>query len=308
MPIAENMTCLVGRTPMVYLNRMAEGCGARVAVKLETFNPCASVKDRPALNMVLQAEREGVLRPGARLVEPTSGNTGIGLAFVCAVRGYRLTLTMPENFSIERRLLLTGLGAEVDLTPADQGMAGAIRRAREIADHTGAYLPGQFECPANPAAHEEATAKEIWGDCDGGIDVLVAGVGTGGTLTGTARGLRKRKPGMRVVAVEPAESPVLSGGEPGPHGVQGLGSGFVPANADVSLFDEVLTVTTDEAMATARRLMREEGILCGISSGANVAVALRQAALPENSGRLVVTFVCDSAERYLSTPLFRDML
>ena len=306
MPIVRDMTELVGHTPMVYLNRVARGLAAGVAVKLESFNPCASVKDRPALNMVLQAEKDGILGPGSRLVEPTSGNTGIGLAFVCAVRGYGLTLTMPENFSIERRLLLAGLGAEVVLTPAEKGMPGAIERAREIADATGAYLPGQFDCPANPAAHEASTGPEIWADTEGAVDILVAGVGTGGTLTGTARALKARKPGLLVVAVEPTESPVLAGGVPGPHGIQGLGSGFVPAIADTTLIDEVAAVTTDEAMNTARRLMREEGILCGISSGANVAAALRIAARPEHKGKLVATIICDCAERYLSTPLFQE--
>lgn len=308
MPIAKDMSELVGRTPMVYLNRVAAGAAARVALKLEFFNPCGSVKDRPGLNMVEQAEKDGLIGPGARLVEPTSGNTGIALAFVCAVRGYRLTLTMPESFSMERRLLLMGLGAELVLTPAGEGMPGAIRRAEEIAAETGAFMPRQFDNPANPAVHSRTTAQEIWDDTEGAVDVIVAGVGTGGTLTGIARALKERKPGLAAVAVEPEDSPVLSGGRPGPHGIQGIGAGFVPGNADTALYDEVMPLPTAEALGMARRLMREEGILCGISAGANVAAAVRVASRPVNAGKLVVAVAPDTGERYLSTPLFQDMI
>ncbi|WP_461210998.1 cysteine synthase A [Desulfocurvus sp. DL9XJH121] len=306
MRIARDMCELVGRTPMVFLNRLAEGCAARVALKLESFNPCGSVKDRPGLNMVLRAEEQGLLGPGARLVEPTSGNTGIALAFVCAVRGYRLTLTMPESFSLERRTLLAGLGAELVLTPAGEGMPGAIARAEAIARETGAFMPRQFDNPANPEVHSLTTAQEIWEDTDGLVDVVVAGVGTGGTLTGTARALKGKKPGLLAVAVEPEDSPVLSGGAAGPHGIQGIGAGFVPGNADVSLYDEIVRMPTAEALATARRLMRVEGVLCGISSGANVAAALHVARRPVNQGKLVVAVVCDTGERYLSTALFQE--
>ena len=308
MPIAKDMSELVGRTPMVYLNRVAAGAAARVALKLEFFNPCGSVKDRPGLNMVEQAEKDGLIGPGARLVEPTSGNTGIALAFVCAVRGYHLTLTMPESFSMERRLLLMGLGAELVLTPAGEGMPGAIRRAEEIAAETGAFMPRQFDNPANPAIHSRTTALEIWDDTEGAVDVIVAGVGTGGTLTGIARALKDKKPGLVAVAVEPEDSPVLSGGKPGPHGIQGIGAGFVPGNADTVLYDEVMPLPTAEALDMARRLMREEGILCGISAGANVAAAVRVASRPENAGKLVVAVAPDTGERYLSTPLFQDMI
>lgn len=306
MRIARDMCELVGRTPMVFLNRMAEGCAARVALKLESFNPSGSVKDRAGLNMVLRAEEQGLLGPGARLVEPTSGNTGIALAFVCAVKGYRLTLTMPESFSLERRMLLAGLGAELVLTPAGEGMPGAIARAEALARETGAFMPRQFDNPANPEVHSLTTALEIWEDTDGLVDVVVAGVGTGGTLTGTARALKEKKPGVLAVAVEPEDSPVLSGGKAGSHGIQGIGAGFVPGNADLALYDEIVRMPTAEALAMARRLMREEGVLCGISSGANVAAGLRVARRPENQGKLVVAVVCDTGERYLSTALFKE--
>lgn len=308
MSIAKDMSELVGRTPMVYLNRVADGCAARVALKLESFNPCGSVKDRPGHNMIVQAEMDGLIGPGARIVEPTSGNTGIALAFMCAVRGYHLTLTMPESFSMERRLLLMGFGAELVLTPAKEGMPGAIRKAEDIAAETGAFMPRQFDNPANPAIHSCTTAHEIWDDTEGAVDVIVAGVGTGGTLTGLSRTLKDKKPGIVSVAVEPEDSPVLSGGKPGPHGIQGIGAGFVPGNADTSLFDEVLPMPTAEALDMARRLMREEGILSGISAGANVAAAIRVASRPENAGKLVVAVVPDTGERYLSTPLFQDMI
>lgn len=306
MRIAEDMTRLVGRTPLVRLNRVAARLPATVAAKLEFFNPGSSVKDRIALGMIEAAEAAGHLAPGAVVVEPTSGNTGIGLALVCAVRGYKLVLTMPESMSLERRALLAGFGAELVLTPAAKGMTGAIEEARAILAATpGAFMPSQFDNPANPATHEATTAVELWDDTDGRLDVLVAGVGTGGTLTGVARALKARKPGLRAVAVEPADSPVLSGGAPGPHGIQGIGAGFVPGNADTALFDEIMPVGTDAALTMARRLMREEGIACGISAGAAAHAAVQVAARPENAGRLVVCVIPDTAERYLSTSLFQ---
>lgn len=307
MRIANDMTELVGGTPMVWLTRMAEGCGARVAAKLESFNPCSSVKDRIGVAMIKAAEKEGRLQPGAVVVEPTSGNTGIGLAFMCAVRGYRLMLTMPESMSVERRTLLRGFGAELVLTPAAKGMTGAVERARElVAGIPGAFMPMQFANPANPEIHALTTGPEIWQDTDGEVDIFVAGVGTGGTVTGVARALKGIKPGVRAVAVEPAASPVLSGGKPGPHAIQGIGAGFVPEVLDRSLIDEVFQVENDAAMVTARRLLREEGILCGISSGANAYAALEIAKRPENAGKVVVFIVCDTGERYLSTPLFAE--
>lgn len=307
MNIHDDMTALVGRTPMVWLNRVAEGCVARVAAKLEFFNPCHSVKDRIGLAMIQAAEEAGDIGPDTVIVEPTSGNTGIALAFLCAVRGYRLILTMPESMSAERRTLLAGLGAELILTPAETGMRGAIERAAEIVRaNPDAYSPGQFENPANPAMHARTTAEEIWADTDGKVDIFVAGVGTGGTVTGVGRTLKKRKPGTRIVAVEPAASPVLSGGKPGPHAIQGIGAGFVPKVLDRDVLDEIVTVDNAAALDMARRLLKEEGILCGISSGANARVALDIARRPENAGKLVVFVVCDTGERYLSTALFKD--
>jgi len=307
MKIAKDMSELIGRTPMVMLNRVSRDLPGKVAAKLEFFNPCGSVKDRPGANMIIQAEQDGLIGPGAKLVEPTSGNTGIALAFMCAVRGYELTLTMPESMSLERRMLLKGLGAKVVLTPAAEGMKGAIARAEALAAETGAFMPRQFDNPANPAIHSCTTAHEIWDDTEGGVDVIVAGVGTGGTLTGLARTLKDKKKSVRAVAVEPKDSPVLSGGAPGPHGIQGIGAGFVPGNADTGLFDEVLPVATDDAIAMARRLMREEGILCGISAGAAAHAAVELAARPENKGKLIVCIVPDTGERYLSTPLFTGL-
>ncbi len=304
MPIARNVLELIGRTPMVMLSRLAHGLPAQVAVKLEYFNPMASVKDRIALAMIEAAEASGELFPGAVIVEPTSGNTGIGLALVCAVRGYRLILTMPESMSLERRMLLAHMGAEIVLTPRAEGMAGAVRRAEAIARERQSFMPRQFDNPANPEVHSRTTAEEIWADTQGAIDVFVAGVGTGGTLTGVARALKPRRPGLVAVAVEPEESPLLSQGIAGPHPIQGIGANFVPKVLDRSLIDEVLTVSGEEAMETARRLAREEGIVCGISAGANVAAALRLAAQPRFAGKLVVTVICDTGERYLSTPLF----
>jgi cysteine synthase A len=304
MPIARNVLELIGRTPMVMLARLTQGMSAQVAVKLEYFNPMASVKDRIALAMIEAAEASGELAPGAVIVEPTSGNTGIGLALVCAVRGYHLILTMPESMSLERRMLLAHMGAEIELTPRAEGMAGAVRRAEAIARERQAFMPRQFDNPANPEAHSRTTAEEIWADTHGAIDVFVAGVGTGGTLTGVARALKPRRPGLVAVAVEPEESPLLSQGIAGPHSIQGIGANFVPTILDRSLIDEVLPVSGEEAMETARRLAREEGIMCGISAGANVAAALRLAAQPRFAGKLVVTVICDTGERYLSTPLF----
>ncbi|OLN29111.1 Cysteine synthase [Desulfovibrio sp. DV] len=307
MRVYNDMTELVGGTPMVWLTKLAEGLPARVAAKLESFNPCSSVKDRIGVAMIRAAEREGRVGPGTVVVEPTSGNTGIGLAFMCAVRGYRLLLTMPESMSVERRTLLRGFGAELVLTPAAKGMTGAVSRARElVAEIPGAFMPMQFSNPANPDIHALTTGPEIWEDTDGAVDIFVAGVGTGGTITGVARALKARKPEVRAVAVEPAASPVLSGGQPGPHAIQGIGAGFVPEVLDRSLVDEVFTVENEAAMAMARRLLREEGILCGISSGANAYAALEIAKRPENAGKVVVFIVCDTGERYLSTPLFTE--
>jgi len=306
MHIHNDMLSLIGATPLVRINRLARGLPATVAAKIESRNPGGSVKDRIALNMVLAAERDGRIGPDTLIVEPTSGNTGIGLAFVCAVKGLRLVLTMPESMSLERRMLLAAYGARVVLTPAALGMRGAIDKANEIAAASpGAFVPGQFDNPANPEAHFLNTAEELWADTAGGIDVFVAGVGTGGTITGVARSLRAKKPGIRVVAVEPAASPVLSGGCPGPHAIQGIGAGFVPGNYRRDLVDAVVTVENEEAMAMARALARDEGILCGISTGANAHVALAEARRQENAGRLIVFVVCDTGERYLSTALFR---
>ena len=307
MRIASDMTALVGGTPMVFLNRVTQGCVARVAAKLEFFNPCSSVKDRIALNMIRTAEADGRLDRDTVIVEPTSGNTGIGLAFVCAVKGYKLILTMPESMSRERRALLTGFGAELVLTPAAQGMKGAIAKASElVASLPKAFMPQQFANPANPAVHRATTAEEIWADTEGQIDIFVAGVGTGGTITGVAGRIKERKPALVAVAVEPDASPVLSGGPAGPHAIQGIGAGFVPEVLDRTVIDEIFRVTNDQAVAMAKRLIREEGVLCGISSGANVFAAVELAKRPENAGKLVVCVACDTAERYLSTALYQD--
>ena len=304
MKIANSMTELVGNTPLVRLNRMTEGCLAEVVVKLEFYNPLSSIKDRIALNMIDEAERAGLIRPGTVLVEPTSGNTGVGLAFVCAVRGYHLILTMPESMSVERRMLLAAMGAELVLTPAAKGMAGAVAEAERIlSSMEDAFMPGQFVNPANPAMHERTTAEELWRDTDGRIDALVAGVGTGGTITGVGRTLKRRKEGFMAVAVEPAASPLLSQGTAGPHKIQGIGPNFVPEVLNRKVIDRIVTVTNEDAMATARALAREEGILCGISSGANVWAALQLAREPQMEGKLVAAIVCDTGERYLSTEL-----
>lgn len=304
MRLFRDVTELIGHTPLVRLARLASGVGAEVVAKLEMANPGGSVKDRIAWAMLRDAEERGLLHRGGIVVEPTSGNTGIGLALVCAVRGYRLILVMPDTMSMERRAILQALGAELVLTPGEEGMAGAVRAAEELARRYGAFVPGQFANPANPRAHEETTAEEIWQDTEGKVDAVVAGVGTGGTITGVGRALRRRKPGVWVGAVEPAASPVLSGGEPGRHRIQGIGAGFVPEVFDRSVVDEVITVSDAEAAATARRLAQTEGILAGISAGAAVAAALRVAARPEFRGKLLVVILPDTGERYLSTGLY----
>ena len=303
--IYEDITGTVGNTPLVRLNRIAAGLGAQVVAKLESFNPLSSVKDRIGLSMILAAEREGQVRPGTTIIEPTSGNTGLGLAFVCAARGYKLMLTMPETMSVERRNLLAALGAELVLTPGPEGMPGAIRRAEELLQEVpNSFMPQQFENPANPQVHRETTAQEIWRDTDGEVDIIVAGVGTGGTITGVADALKALKPSVKAIAVEPAGSPVLSGGKPGPHKIQGIGAGFVPQVLNLDLVDEIVQVTEEEAVQTARQLAKQEGILAGISSGAAAAAALRVAARPENAGKLIVVVLPDTGERYLSTELF----
>lgn len=304
MKIYNDITKTIGHTPLVRLNRLAEGLKATVVLKLEFFNPLGSVKDRIGLAMIEAAEREGKIKPGTSIVEPTSGNTGIALAFVCASKGYSLTLVMPETMSIERRSLLLLLGAKVVLTPAAMGMPGAIAKARELVEKTpGAFMPGQFENSENPQVHRETTALEIWQDTDGTVDMVVAGVGTGGTLTGIGEVLKRKKPTLKMVAVEPTESPVISGEKPGPHKIQGIGAGFIPKNLNVSVIDHIEKVSSPEAVELARRLIKEEGIPVGISSGAAVAAALRQAEREENRGKLIVVIIPSYSERYLSTVL-----
>ncbi len=305
--IKQNITETVGGTPLVRLNRMAEGLGATVLVKMESHNPLGSVKDRIGLAMIEAAERDGKLGPDSVIIEPTSGNTGIALAFVAAAKGYRLILTMPESMSKERRHLLRILGAELVLTPASEGMPGAVRRAEAlVAETPGAFMPQQFKNPANPEVHAQTTAEEIWADTDGEVDAIVAGVGTGGTVTGVSRVIKPRRPGFRAIAVEPVNSPVISGGKPGPHKIQGIGAGFIPDVLDTGLLDEVLKVTEQDAGDTARRAAREEGLLLGISAGANLWAALQIAARPEFAGKTIVTVGCDTGERYLSTWLFEE--
>jgi cysteine synthase A len=306
--IADNITDLIGNTPLVRLNRIAAGVGAEVLAKLEFQNPGGSVKDRIALNMIAAAESAGLINVDTILVEPTSGNTGIGLAMVAAAKGYRCTLVMPDTMSMERRKLLRAFGAQLILTPGSEGMRGAIRLATDLAASDPRYfMPQQFENPANPEIHRRTTAEEIWQDTDGRLDVFVAGVGTGGTITGVGQVLKPRLPDLRIVAVEPADSPVLSGGKPGPHKIQGIGAGFVPGVLDMSLVDEIIPVTNDEALVMARRVPVEEGILVGISSGAAIHAALQVAGRPESAGKRIVVIVPSYGERYLSTALFADL-
>ena len=306
--IYENIADTFGNTPLVKIPRLARGLAATVLVKMESFNPAGSVKDRIGVAMIEAAEREGRLRPNTTIVEPTSGNTGIALAFVAAAKGYPCILTMPETMTIERRSLLRAYGAQVVLTPGTDGMPGAIRRAQEIcaSDPARFFMPGQFENPANPEIHRRTTAEEIWRDTDGSVDVLVAAVGTGGTITGVAEVIKTRRPSFRAIAVEPEGSPVLSGGKPGPHKIQGTGAGFVPKVLNTAAYDEVIRVTDQDAIEMARRAAREEGMLVGISSGANIWAALQVAARDELRGKTIVTIACDTGERYLSNPLFAD--
>jgi cysteine synthase A len=297
----------VGRTPLVRLNSITRGLKAIVLAKMESMNPLGSVKDRIGVSMIVAGVGQGLIRTDTLIVEPTSGNTGIALAFVCAARKYRLLLTMPETMSLERRKLLKHLGAELVLTPGSEGMAGAIKKAVEIvANHHNAYMPDQFSNPANPEVHRRTTAEEIWADTKGEVDILVAGVGTGGTITGVGEVIKSRRPGFRVVAVEPADSPVLSGGKPGLHKIQGIGAGFIPGVLNTKIIDEIITVTNDQAFETARQVAKVEGILCGISSGAAVFAALQVASRPENEGKQIVAILPSTGERYLSTELFLD--
>lgn len=305
--IAQHLTDLVGNTPLLELNNYSKSKGlkAHVIAKLEYFNPAGSVKDRVALAMIEAAEKDGLLKPGATIIEPTSGNTGVGLAFVAAAKGYKLILTMPDTMSLERRNLLKALGAELVLTPGADGMKGAIARAEELKSATsGSLILQQFDNPANPAVHERTTGQEIWRDTDGTVDIFVAGVGTGGTVSGVGAALKKYNPVVRVVAVEPEDSPVLSGGKPGPHKIQGIGAGFVPKNYNNAVVDEILRVTNDDAIRAGRELAKYEGLLVGISSGAAVSAAVRLAELPENEGKTIVVLLPDTGERYLSTLLY----
>lgn len=305
MKVANNVTELIGHTPLLKLNRLNEGLKAEILVKLEAFNPGGSVKDRIGCNMIRKAEEEGLINNDTVIIEPTSGNTGIALAYIAAAKGYRLILTMPETMSIERRSILKAFGAEIVLTPGEKGMQGAVDKAVELSrEYPNSFVPQQFDNPANPEIHSLTTAEEIWQDTEGRIDIIVAGVGTGGTITGITKVLKDRKPQFKAVAVEPAESPVLSGGSAGPHKIQGIGAGFVPGVLDVKLLDEIFQVTNEQAFATTRRLAREEGVLAGISSGAALYAAMEVARRTENKGKLIVTILTDTGERYLSTPVF----
>jgi len=296
---------LIGNTPLLELGRLAEQLPARILVKLESFNPAGSAKDRVALSMILDAEEKGLLKPGATIIEPTSGNTGIGLAAVASVRGYRVIIVMPDSMSMERQILMGAYGAELVLTPGAEGMTGAIAKAEELAAQIpGSFIPDQFGNPANAKAHYTTTGPEIWADTDGKVNIFVAGVGTGGTVTGTGRFLKERNPNVKVVAVEPADSPLLSGGKAGPHGIQGIGANFIPKVLDTSVYDEVIPVTTEEAYAAGRMLGKTEGILCGISSGAALYAALELAKRPENEGKTIVVLLPDTGDRYLSTAMF----
>lgn len=305
MKVAENITQLIGNTPLLKLNSVVPEGGAEIYVKLEFFNPGASVKDRLSFAMIEDAEKKGILNKDSVIIEPTSGNTGIGLAMVAAAKGYKCILTMPESASLERRKIMDAFGAELVLTPAEKGMKGSIAKAEELKEKTpGGFIPMQFENPANVEMHQKTTAVEIWNDTDGKVDIFVAGVGTGGTFTGVSSVLKEKKPEVKAVIVEPKDSAVISGGNPGPHKIQGIGAGFIPKNCHIELKDEVITIANEEAFEMARRLTKEEGILCGISSGANVKAAVELASRPENKGKTIVTIICDTGERYLSTSLF----